>query len=104
MWISMTRSAARMHQGNHATRRQVEGGSQRSQLLLVSEVSLRIVSIGRRMLRRIYGQLVEREQTRELEGQTSINELLDDPVGVAHIQLALPIYVQLKPGDFRLLS
>ncbi|WP_190273575.1 hypothetical protein [Crystallibacter crystallopoietes] len=47
---------------------------------------------------------MEREQTRELEGQTSINELLDDPVGVAHIQLALPIYVQLKPGDFRLLS
>lgn len=28
----------------------------------------------------------------ELEGQTSINELLDEPIGTAPIQLALPIH------------
>jgi len=31
----------------------------------------------------------------ELEGQTSINDLLDEPVGVAPVQLALPILSQL---------
>ncbi|HET8878178.1 MAG TPA: hypothetical protein VFN00_01900 [Arthrobacter sp.] len=28
----------------------------------------------------------------ELEGQTSINELLDEPVGVDPVQLALPLF------------
>ena len=40
----------------------------------------------------------------ELEGQTTINELLDEPVGVSHIQMTLPIYVQLGAGEFRRLS
>ncbi|MDN4643476.1 hypothetical protein [Arthrobacter sp. PsM3] len=31
----------------------------------------------------------------ELEGQTSINELLDEPVGVSAVQLSLPIHFQL---------
>ena len=31
----------------------------------------------------------------ELEGQTSINELLDEPVGASPVQLALPIHFQL---------
>lgn len=31
----------------------------------------------------------------ELEGQTSINELLDEPVGVSPVQLSLPIHFQL---------
>ena len=30
----------------------------------------------------------------ELEGQTSINELLDEPLGTTPIQLALPIHFQ----------
>ncbi|GAA3699389.1 hypothetical protein GCM10023081_40320 [Arthrobacter ginkgonis] len=47
---------------------------------------------------------METEEARELEGQTSINELLDDPVGLTHIQMVLPIYVKLGPGDFRRLS
>lgn len=33
--------------------------------------------------------------TAELEGQTSINELLDEPVGVSPVQLLLPIHFQL---------
>jgi len=44
------------------------------------------------------------EQESELEGQISINELLEEPVGVAPIQLVLPIYVQVAPGEFRRLS
>jgi hypothetical protein len=40
----------------------------------------------------------------ELEGQTSINELLDEPVGDTHIQMALPIYVRHPSGGFRRLS
>ncbi|MFD1212981.1 hypothetical protein ACFQ36_13125 [Arthrobacter sp. GCM10027362] len=47
---------------------------------------------------------MDRDQTCELEGQTSIDDLLDEPVGVAHIQMVLPIYVQLRPGEFRRLS
>ena len=31
----------------------------------------------------------------ELDGQTSINELLDEPVGTTPVQLALPIHFQL---------
>lgn len=31
----------------------------------------------------------------ELEGQTSINELLDEPLGTLPIQLTLPIHFQL---------
>ncbi|NMR32472.1 hypothetical protein [Crystallibacter degradans] len=47
---------------------------------------------------------MDRGQTFELEGQTSINELLMEPVGVAPIQMALPIYVQLGQGEWRRLS
>lgn len=53
---------------------------------------------------RVYAQLMDRGQTCELEGQTSINELLDDPVGTTHIQMVLPIYLELRPGEFRHLS
>jgi hypothetical protein len=44
---------------------------------------------------------MDRDQNCELEGQTSINELLGEPIGVDHLQLVLPIYVQLRPGQFR---
>jgi hypothetical protein len=47
---------------------------------------------------------MERDKSGELEGQTSINELLDEPIGAASIQLALPILVQIRPGEFRRLS
>lgn len=40
----------------------------------------------------------------ELEGQTSINELLDTPIGSTHIQLVLPFHVQLRSGEFRRVS
>jgi hypothetical protein len=52
----------------------------------------------------LYAQTMDRDRIGELEGQTSINELLGEPVGVAPIQLVLPIYVQLAPGEFRRLS
>lgn len=45
-----------------------------------------------------------KNQHSELEGQTSINELLDKPIGDTPIQLALPIHVQLRPGEFRRVS
>ncbi|MDQ0636419.1 hypothetical protein QFZ40_004390 [Arthrobacter pascens] len=44
---------------------------------------------------------MDREHYDELEGQTSINELLDEPVGVKHIQMALPLHVQLPMGEIR---
>jgi len=47
---------------------------------------------------------MDKDQTCELEGQTSIDDLLEEPVGLAHIQMVLPIYVQLGPGEFRRLS
>ena len=47
---------------------------------------------------------MDRRQTCELDGQTLINELLGEPVGVTPIQMALQIYVQLGPGEFRRLS
>jgi hypothetical protein len=31
----------------------------------------------------------------------SINELLEEPIGAAPIQLALPIVIQVKPGRLR---
>lgn len=37
----------------------------------------------------------------ELEGQSSINELLDQPIGDKPIQLPLPIHLEVRPGDFR---
>lgn len=40
----------------------------------------------------------------QLEGQTSINELLDDPVGAEPIQLVLPIHLQLPTGEIRRVS
>ncbi|MBO1266645.1 hypothetical protein [Arthrobacter cavernae] len=45
-----------------------------------------------------------KDQYSELEGQTSINELLDEPIGDTHTQLVLPIHVQLRPGEFRRVS
>ena len=47
---------------------------------------------------------VDRDRSAELKGQTSINDLLDEPVGAAPVQLALPIVVQVKRGQFRRLS
>lgn len=44
---------------------------------------------------------MDRDGSGELEGQTSINELLDESVGVVPVQLALPVLVQVKPGHFR---
>ena len=55
-------------------------------------------------LRVTYCRLVGTKQTAELEGQTSINELLDEPIGATHIQLVLPIHVQLPAGEFRRVS
>lgn len=50
------------------------------------------------------GRSMDKERAGELEGQTSINELLDEPVGTRHIQLALTIHVQLESGIFRRLA
>jgi len=47
---------------------------------------------------------MERNTTGELEGQTSVNDLLDEPIGDSPIQLALPILIQIRPGEFRRLS
>lgn len=47
---------------------------------------------------------MDRDRSGELKGQTSINDLLDEPVGAAPVQLALPIVVQVRPGQFRRLS
>ncbi|WP_457962572.1 hypothetical protein M1E17_13605 [Arthrobacter sp. D1-29] len=47
---------------------------------------------------------MEREASGELEGQSSINELLSEPVGVTHFQMVLPLHVQLPSGEFRRLS
>ncbi|MEZ2390700.1 hypothetical protein AB6813_14375 [bacterium RCC_150] len=47
---------------------------------------------------------MERDALGELEGQSSINELLDEPVGSVPVQLVLPILVQVKPGHFRRMS
>lgn len=47
---------------------------------------------------------MERTKSGELEGQRSINELLDQPIGDSPVQLGLPILLQVKPGQFRRLS
>ena len=47
---------------------------------------------------------MERDGSGELKGQTSINELLEEPVGDAPVQLALPLLVQVRPGHFRRVS
>jgi hypothetical protein len=47
---------------------------------------------------------MDKDHAGELEGQTSINELLDEPVGATHMQLVLPIHVLLQSGEFRRLS
>ncbi|MFF1880588.1 hypothetical protein ACFVVC_03850 [Pseudarthrobacter sp. NPDC058196] len=47
---------------------------------------------------------MERDPSGELKGQMSINDLLDEPVGASPVQLALPILVQVKPGQFLRLS
>jgi hypothetical protein len=41
------------------------------------------------------------KRNRELEGQSSINELLDEPIGDEPIQLPLPFHLQVRPGEFR---
>lgn len=43
---------------------------------------------------------MDKEHTGELEGQTSINELLDEPVGLTPIQMALPLHLQFPTGKF----
>lgn len=40
----------------------------------------------------------------ELEGQTSINDLLEEPVGTEPIQMPLPIHIQLPSGTIRRLA
>lgn len=40
-------------------------------------------------------------ETGQLEGQTSINDLLDEPVGAVPLQLVLPIHIQLPTGQIR---
>jgi hypothetical protein len=40
----------------------------------------------------------------ELEGQSSINDLLDEPVGATPIQMVLPIHLQLTSGAIRRVS
>ena len=45
--------------------------------------------------------MMDAKLTGELEGQTSINELLDEPVGAAPVQLALPIHFQLAAAARR---
>ena len=47
---------------------------------------------------------MERDKSGELEGQTSVNDLLDEPIGATPIQMALPILVQIRPGEFRRLT
>ena len=47
---------------------------------------------------------MDKEHTGELEGQTSINELLDEPVGTNPIQMVLPLHIQLSSGEIRRLS
>lgn len=47
---------------------------------------------------------MERDANGELKGQTSINELLDEPLGAVPHQLPLPIMVQVKPGHYRRVS
>lgn len=56
------------------------------------------------VLGRAYSRSMDTGEAGELEGQTSINELLDDPVGLTHVQMVLPIYVKVGPGNFRRLS
>lgn len=47
---------------------------------------------------------MDKERAGELEGQISINDLLEEPVGARHIQLVLPLHIQLESGVFRRLS
>jgi hypothetical protein len=47
---------------------------------------------------------MDRDAAGELEGQTSINELLNEPLGVTHFQMVLPLHIQLASGEFRRLS
>jgi hypothetical protein len=44
---------------------------------------------------------MERSHPGEPEGQTSVNELLDDTVGPEPIQMVLPIHIQLPNGQIR---
>lgn len=47
---------------------------------------------------------MDRNHSGELQGQTSINELLDEPIGASPIQMVLPIHVQLRSGEFHRVS
>lgn len=53
---------------------------------------------------RAYGLSMDRDQVSELEGQTSIDELIDVPFGATFVQMVLPIYIQECSGSFRRLS
>ncbi|WP_284977315.1 hypothetical protein [Arthrobacter sp. efr-133-TYG-104] len=44
---------------------------------------------------------MERDAFGELQGQSSINELLEEPVGNTPVQLALPILIEVKPAHFQ---
>ncbi|VII95021.1 hypothetical protein [Arthrobacter sp. DR-2P] len=37
----------------------------------------------------------------ELEGQSSIDELLDEPIGDKPMQLPLPFHLQVRSGELR---
>jgi hypothetical protein len=47
---------------------------------------------------------METDDAGQLKGQTSINDLLDEPVGAEPIQLVLPIHVVLPSGEIRRVS
>lgn len=47
---------------------------------------------------------MDTDQAGQLKGQTSINDLLDEPVGAEPIQMPLPIHVQLPSGTIRRLA
>jgi hypothetical protein len=44
------------------------------------------------------------ETQEQLEGQTSINDLLDEPAGTESVQLVLPVHIQLTTGQIRRVS
>lgn len=47
---------------------------------------------------------METDDAGQLKEQTSINDLLEEPVGTEPIQMPLPIHVQLPSGTIRRLA
>jgi hypothetical protein len=47
---------------------------------------------------------METDAAGQLKGQTSINDLLDEPVGTEPVQLPLPLHIQLPSGTIRRLA